>query len=126
MFHLPVLLPLYLLPLTLDDLGLMDTAALFLLLLDFFFPSPSKPKGEWMSPSLIAVFSPSSPPLHKHSPLPLGENGYYLCSAVPSVLPSSLLYFAKRSAKHKLWGKGGAEMAAQPQPGQNTHPNLLL
>lgn len=44
MFHLPVLLPLYLLPLTLDDLGLMDTAALLLLLLDFFF-QPFKTKG---------------------------------------------------------------------------------
>lgn len=71
-------LPLHLPPLTLDNLGLMDAPAL----LSLPHLPLSIPKGEWTS---LFPSSSSCP----NTPLPQRENGYYLYSLVPSVLPSS-------------------------------------
>lgn len=81
-FLLPPSLPLHLPPLTLDNLGLMDAPALLSLPhLPF-----SVPKGEWTSLfPLLLQFATLCP----NTPLPQRENGYYLYSLVPSVLPSS-------------------------------------
>lgn len=118
---LSVSLPLHLPPLTLNNLGLMETPS--------FPPGPLSPppsllvntKGRigYLStpPSLTAVSLSVCP----NTPRPQRENGYYLYSLVPSVLPSSspqLSLMPRESSDSRLQSpsvtRGGAVSTARP------------
>lgn len=92
-FTLLLSLPLYLPPLTLDNLGLMDTPALLPLLLlpppPLLYPNYTKGRMDVsLPPHLLPspTWRPFPPPichLCPNTPLPQRENGYYLYSLVP-------------------------------------------
>lgn len=93
LLHPPPSLPLHLPPLTLDNLGLMDAPALLSL--------PPLPLLNTKGRKDVSLPLPLPPP-PPNTPLPQRENGYYLYSLVPSVLPSSSPHFftnAKRSSE---------------------------